>query len=167
MIDPFNNLWIGTNEGLAGFDGSNWQTFNVLNSGLPNNIVVCMSIDVDGNKWIGTYNGLAVFNENGIVSIDEKEIFQETIPSGYHLSQNYPNPFNPSTTIEFDLPKTSEVTLKIYNILGEEVTTLLSTSLLSGSYKYEWDASGLASGVYLYRLEAADFVRTRKMILMK
>jgi hypothetical protein len=88
-------------------------------------------------------------------------------PLAFSLKQNYPNPFNPRTTIAFDIPKTSQVTLKIYNILGEEVTTLLSASLLSGSYKYEWDASSLASGVYLYRLEAEKYVETRKMVLLK
>jgi hypothetical protein len=85
----------------------------------------------------------------------------------YRLSPNYPNPFNPITTIEFDLPKTSEVTLRIFNILGEEVATIVSDRLSTGSYSYEWDASELASGVYLYRLEAEGFVQTRKMILMK
>jgi hypothetical protein len=93
--------------------------------------------------------------------------FETMMPSEFSLSQNYPNPFNPSTIIEFDLPKTSEVTLKIFNILGQEVATLLSASLLSGSYEVEWDASRFASGVYLYRLQATDYVETRKMILMR
>jgi hypothetical protein len=83
----------------------------------------------------------------------------------YQLSQNYPNPFNPSTTIEFDLPKTSNVTLKILNILGEEVAKLVSDNLSAGSYSYEWNASNLASGVYLYRLQVGDYVVMRKMIL--
>ncbi len=85
----------------------------------------------------------------------------------FRLKQNYPNPFNPSTTIEFDLPKTSKVTLKIFNILGEEVATLVSERLSAGSYSYEWDAPNLASGVYLYRLQAGDYIETRKMVLMK
>ena len=89
------------------------------------------------------------------------------VTQSFALSQNYPNPFNPSTTIEFDLPKTSEVNLKIFNILGEEVTTLVSDRLSAGSYSYEWDASKLASGVYLYRLQAGNYVETRKMVLMK
>jgi hypothetical protein len=84
-----------------------------------------------------------------------------------HLYGNYPNPFNPITTIEFDLKKAGKVSLKIFNILGEEIATLLSASLFSGSYKYKWDASGLASGVYLYRLQAGDYVKTRKMVLMR
>jgi hypothetical protein len=95
-------------------------------------------------------------------------IYEESeIPEEFHLSQNYPNPFNPSTTIEFDLPKTSETTLKIFNVLGEEVVTLVSEKLPAGSYSYDWDANQLASGVYLYRLQAGDYVETRKMVLMR
>jgi hypothetical protein len=93
----------------------------------------------------------------------------------YVLHQNYPNPFNPTTTIEFDLPKSSEISLKIFNILGEEVATLVSDRLSVGSYSYEWDASNHASGVYLYRLQVGDpsqgvgqgYVETRKMVLMR
>jgi predicted deacetylase len=88
-------------------------------------------------------------------------------PAGMILKQNYPNPFNPVTTIEFTLPQGGFVSLKVYNLLGQEVATLLSASLLSGRYEYEWDASGLASGVYLYKLEAGDYVDVRKMILLK
>ncbi len=97
------------------------------------------------------------------------------IPEYFELKQNYPNPFNPSTTIEFNLPKTSQVSLKIFNILGEEVATLVSDRLTAGSYSYEWSRpAGMASGVFLYRLsvgslsgEAEGFVETRKMILMR
>jgi hypothetical protein len=96
-----------------------------------------------------------------------KPYSERSIPAGLQLFQNYPNPFNPVTTFMFDLPKTSRVTLKVYNILGEEVETLLSASLLSGSYSYHWDASRMASGIYLYRLEADDQVRTGKMVLMR
>jgi hypothetical protein len=86
----------------------------------------------------------------------------------YQLSQNYPNPFNPTTTIKFDLPKTRNVTLKIFNILGEEVATLVSDRLTSGSHTYEWSRpAGMASGVYMYRLQAEEFVETRKMVLMR
>jgi N-acetylneuraminic acid mutarotase len=95
------------------------------------------------------------------------EHFLAGYPKAFLLHQNYPNPFNPSTTIEFDLPKTSEVTLKVFNILGEEVATLVSDRLTTGSYSYGWDAGRLASGVYLYRLAAGDYVETRRMLLMK
>jgi hypothetical protein len=86
---------------------------------------------------------------------------------GWQLFQNYPNPFNPTTTIEFSLPQSGFVSLKIYNILGEEVAVLVSEKLNAGQYKYEWDASSLVSGVYLYELTAAGFVQTRKMVLLK
>ena len=98
-----------------------------------------------------------------VLFMDQKPV----LISGYKLHQNYPNPFNPTTTLEFDLPKTSQVSLKIFNILGEEVATLVSDKLSAGSYAYEWDASKYASGVYLYRLKAGDYVETRKMVLMR
>jgi photosystem II stability/assembly factor-like uncharacterized protein len=88
-------------------------------------------------------------------------------PEGFELLQNYPNPFNPSTTIEFALPKSAFVTLKVYNLLGEEVATLVAEQRSAGIHKFNWDARGLASGVYLYRLEAGEFVETRKLILMR
>ncbi|MEJ2637453.1 MAG: T9SS type A sorting domain-containing protein, partial [Calditrichia bacterium] len=89
------------------------------------------------------------------------------ISRSYALFQNYPNPFNPTTTIELALPHSGFATLKIYNILGEEVATLVSERLTAGKYKYEWDAGGLASGVYLYRIETGSFIETRKLILLK
>jgi hypothetical protein len=78
-----------------------------------------------------------------------------------------PNPFNPSTTIEFALLKPSFVILKIYNLLGEEVATLAAEKLPAGKHQRVWEAKGLASGVYLYRLEAGEFVETKKLILLR
>lgn len=86
---------------------------------------------------------------------------------GFELMQNYPNPFNPTTTIEFALPHSGFATLTIYNILGEEVAMLVSQKLAAGKYKYEWDAGDLPSGVYMYRIEAESFQKTKKLILMK
>jgi hypothetical protein len=89
------------------------------------------------------------------------------IPQSYFLAQNYPNPFNPTTTIEFALLKSAFVTLKVYNLLGEEVATLVAEQRTAGINKLNWDASGLASGVYLYRLEVGKFVQTNKLILLR
>jgi len=89
------------------------------------------------------------------------------LPSGFNLTQNYPNPFNPTTTIEFLIPKTGYINLKIYNVLGQEISTLVSEKLTTGSYKYNWNAGHLASGVYYYKLEAGGFIKTKKLILMK
>jgi alpha-glucosidase (family GH31 glycosyl hydrolase) len=91
----------------------------------------------------------------------------QKISGDFRLYQNYPNPFNPVTTIEFTIPQTGFVSLKVYNLLGEEVATLLSASLLSGSYKYEWNARGLASGVYFYRLDANNHLEIKKCLLLK
>ncbi|MCU0644381.1 MAG: T9SS type A sorting domain-containing protein, partial [bacterium] len=85
----------------------------------------------------------------------------------FELRQNYPNPFNPTTTIEFAIPKSAFVTLNIYNLLGEEIATLVAEQRTAGIHRVNWDAKGLASGVYLYRLEAGEFVRTKKLILMR
>ena len=88
-------------------------------------------------------------------------------PVGFELDQNYPNPFNPSTTIEFSIPQQSFVTLKVYDLLGREVASLVNKELQSGSYKTQFNASNLASGVYLYRLNADGFIQTKKLMLMK
>ena len=89
------------------------------------------------------------------------------LPISYDLYQNYPNPFNPSTTIKFSVPKESNVNLSIYNVLGELVSTLVNEQLKSGYHQYEFDASNLASGVYIYRIKAGDFVETKKMVLLR
>jgi len=92
------------------------------------------------------------------------------IPDKFALSQNYPNPFNPSTTIQYDLPENGQVTLTIYNTLGQSVATLVNQKQEAGSYEFKFNASALASGVYLYRLHVQgvnDFTLTKKMLLMK
>jgi hypothetical protein len=92
---------------------------------------------------------------------------ESPLPMAYSLEQNYPNPFNPTTTIEFALPKQAKVTLKVYNLLGQEVATLVNGTLGAGRYTSEFDAAKLASGTYIYRLSADDFIKTSKMLLIK
>lgn len=83
------------------------------------------------------------------------------------LSQNYPNPFNPSTKINFSIPKAGFVTLKVYDMLGREVKTLVSDQLTAGEYVSEFDGALLSSGTYFYRIQAGDFVETKRMVLVK
>jgi hypothetical protein len=92
---------------------------------------------------------------------------QQAIPTSFNLDQNYPNPFNPATTIKFSLPEAIYVTLSIYNALGQKVTELVNTNLEAGRYSYQWDASNLASGMYIYELRTNKFVSIKKMILIK
>jgi len=83
------------------------------------------------------------------------------------LEQNYPNPFNPSTTIRYQLPVASEVKLEVYDVLGKKIATLVNERQSAGSYQVVWNASGLSSGTYFYRLQAGTFTQTKKMILVK
>lgn len=91
----------------------------------------------------------------------------DAIPTEFALEQNYPNPFNPSTVIEFALPKDSKVTLKIFNMLGQEVALLVNGTYKAGFHKVRFDASRLTTGVYFYQITADNFVSTKKMLLMK
>ena len=85
----------------------------------------------------------------------------------YGLSQNFPNPFNPSTIINYQLPKDSRVTIKIYDILGKDITTLVNDYKSAGRYSVEFNAENLPSGIYFYELKANDFVTSKKMLLVK
>ncbi|MFH0735499.1 MAG: T9SS type A sorting domain-containing protein [bacterium] len=87
--------------------------------------------------------------------------------NSFILNQNYPNPFNPSTTFSFSLPEKEFVTLKIYDVLGKEITTLVNEELNAGSYKNDWNAANLSSGIYFYRLQAGKFSETKKLMLVK
>ena len=94
-------------------------------------------------------------------------VVEVSTPFTYNLSQNYPNPFNPSSTIAWQLKNDGLVTIKVYDQLGKEVATLVNEEKAAGSYEIEFNASSLASGVYYYRINAGNFVDTKKMILMK
>jgi|WetSurMetagenome_2_1015567.scaffolds.fasta_scaffold03552_4 parallel beta-helix repeat protein len=96
-----------------------------------------------------------------------KENAKELLPTEYTLYQNYPNPFNPTTTIKYDLPYASDVSLIIYDILGRKVKELVSTKQSAGKYEIQFDASNLASGIYIYQLIADKFISSKKMILLK
>ena len=102
---------------------------------------------------------------NVVVSIDER--IYTSIPNEFALMPNFPNPFNPMTNISYSLPVSGDVTLIIYNLLGEEVTRLVDGFRAAGEYNSTWDASNFASGIYFYRLQAGDFVQTRKIMLLK
>jgi len=100
---------------------------------------------------------------------NETDVRHQTsnIPNEFALEQNYPNPFNPSTVIKYQIPISGHVTLKIYNVLGQEVKTLVDEIQDAGYKSTEWNATGFASGVYFYRLHANDFIETKKLLLMK
>lgn len=130
----------------------------------------------NGNFTIPTVNALLTLGHDGLGIGDRRwtgqltgirEINNGQIPSDFSLSQNYPNPFNPQTKIQFTLAKASNVSLIVYNVVGEEVAQLVNEFKNSGSFEYTFDSAGLSSGVYFYTLKTANFVSTKKMIVMK
>ena len=109
-----------------------------------------------------------------ITSIQEQNGIEVSVPKGFKLEQNYPNPFNPSTKIRYTIPRSTEyysvlqnVTLKIYDILGNEIETLVNEAKSPGTYEITWNATGLPSGVYFYQLNTGEFIETKKMVLLR
>jgi len=172
-FDPYKNLiWIGSGVYLdpfiAKYDGSDWTFYDDTNSPI-NSIVNKIVVDNYSNKWICTFDqGLLEFNENGIISEIEACKLNKL---KYTLDQNYPNPFNPNTKIRYQLPNAGNVVLKVFNVLGREVATLLDEYRNVGSYEIEFKSTvgshQMANGVYFYRLQVGDYIETKKMILLK
>jgi len=113
----------------------------------------------------------AAFTTNIITDVEDDER-GDILPYLFELSQNYPNPFNPVTTIEYSVPTRSEVTIEVFNVLGQKVRTLVDEVKSSGSYRIEWDGvddagRSVSTGVYLYRFQAGEIVQTKKMLLLK
>ncbi|MCB0265176.1 MAG: T9SS type A sorting domain-containing protein [Calditrichaeota bacterium] len=123
--------------------------------------VVSIEVKIFKNQYLFWVDTLYIDTMVGLEPADGQ------IPDEYKLSQNYPNPFNPGTTIEFALPYSGWVTLKIYNALGQEVAVLVAENMVAGTYKYDWNASGLSSGVYFYRLETGEFSATKKLLFLQ
>jgi len=114
-----------------------------------------------------------MFNTNGeVISQGTKEITLKPVPQEFALHQNYPNPFNPVTTINYDLPQQSHVNLMIYDILGREVVKLVSKEIPAGYQSVIWNTRNsfgqpVSAGIYFYQIQTKDFVKTRKMVLLK
>lgn len=134
------------------------------------------TVAFDGLEMNQGNNTIEIDDVNGSVALDFVEIFRVgtptsaralELPEGFTLGQNYPNPFNPTTSIHFTLPYTADVTLQVYNILGQRVATLAEGSFNSGTHTVNFDASRLSSGVYLYRLNTGSHTAVRKMMLVK
>jgi hypothetical protein len=122
------------------------------------------SVSRGGILTLGTFAVGKFKNVADIVGVERNE---KGVPTQFSVSQNYPNPFNPTTTIQYSVSSTQYVSLKVYDVLGRELSTLVSEVKPPGTYTVKWDAHGLASGIYFYRLEAAQFTETRKLVLLR
>ncbi|NOS85594.1 MAG: T9SS type A sorting domain-containing protein [Ignavibacteria bacterium] len=143
--------------------GASWITQNLPQSGVSVRDVEFASVNrgiilCSGGKIMKTTTGGEIL---GIQAVGNN------IPKEFGVSQNYPNPFNPSTQIRIDITRTAYVRLVVYDQLGREIEQLVNNELNPGSYEYDWNASGYPSGIYFYKLQAGEFVETKKMILVK
>jgi hypothetical protein len=179
---PFFYLVAGERGGVGGYSDSTFvfNTVSNLWQQIIDNKPVAMS-----NMWAGVavkvvndtvklfvpggYSGVAnaAFDVLGCGGTITKVKNVSTVPADYSLSQNYPNPFNPATKINFSIPKSGFVTLKVFDMLGREVANLISAEKQAGSYIVDFNASYLSSGVYFYKLEVNGFVDIKKMMLIK
>jgi len=122
----------------------------------------------DENVLLGIYSyRLKQIDYDGTYEYSDIVSVEVGIPNEFGLEQNYPNPFNPATTIKYLIPQLSNVVIKVIDILGNEIATLVNEEKPAGSYEVEFNATGLPSGIYFYRLQAGSFVETKKMVLMK
>jgi predicted phosphodiesterase len=148
-LDTFGRDWPHITKSVAAFHYSKVE--------INDKELAFKAIDLNGRT-------LDSFNiSKTATSVDDNK----TVPAEYSLDQNYPNPFNPSTKISFALPVSSQVRIKVYSITGEVVANVLNTTLEAGHHEVEFDGSKLASGVYIYRIEAGSFIKERKMMILK
>ncbi len=166
--DDSGNVVVGAGNGIYRLEDSvdHWLWFGY---GMPSTFVISLSISPLGFVFAGTQD-YGLFKSAG--PIGTRVLPAEPPPPDneiveYTLFQNYPNPFNPSTTIGYALPQRSSVTLSVFNILGQHVTTLVDGEVEAGYHEVQFDATGLASGVYLYRLESGVFTQTRKLCVIR
>jgi photosystem II stability/assembly factor-like uncharacterized protein len=158
-----NSGWVASNSGRicrTTNGGESWSLESDMND---RPLFGIRFAGLQGGWAVG--GGGAILHFNGVTS-SVPEDDKADVPMQIVLSQNYPNPFNPSTTIKYELPTRSHVTLTVFNTLGQQVATLVEGEMEAGFHQAVFDASGLASGVYLYRLQAGSFVETRKLVLV-
>ena len=167
-IKYFDTLRVSRKFDMPGFEGQTIQIY-AKNLGLINYTFQIFTNVTWGSLKGCVINGV-VYGDTGLVGIKQ---ISNKVPDVFSLHQNYPNPFNPVTKIMFDIPLDSRIrgndiiTLKIYDALGKEVTTLINEQLKTGTYQAEWDGTSYPSGVYFYKLITADYTETRKMVLIK
>ena len=147
------------------FSTDGGKTWSPADDGLTDNSVGCLLVS-DSDLVAGTW-GTSVWRWPLSQLLTAVRPIVNQVPIAFNLAQNYPDPFNPTTVIEYTIPKDYHVTLKIYEVLGQEVKTLVNQDQRVGRYSVNFNGSRLASGVYFYRLVAGNHVITKKMLMIK
>ncbi|HEY4612042.1 MAG TPA: T9SS type A sorting domain-containing protein, partial [Bacteroidota bacterium] len=162
-INSQGDVFAGTESGIYRWvnNSGNWSD---ANSGLGNVYVRSVIVTPGGHVLAGTAGSGIFRTVNPTTSV---ESVAATTPTRFSLEQNYPNPFNPRTNVGFRVAERGFVTLKVFDLLGKEIATLVSEELSAGTYSIPWDASSLPSGVYLYRLQTGAYTETKKALLVK
>jgi hypothetical protein len=161
------SIFAGINGGGVYFSTNNGGSWAMENTGLGDWNVQSLAV-TDSSLFAGTQNvSGGIWRRPLSEMITSAENHSSDLQPQYSLKQNWPNPFNPSTTISFNIRTRSYVTLRVFDIIGREVTTLVSNVLSAGPHSYQWDPHDLPSGVYFYRLQAGSFVETRKLMLLR
>jgi photosystem II stability/assembly factor-like uncharacterized protein len=162
FASPTTGYAVGVGEVLKTTDGgTTW--INVTDSTVVKGTLSSVGVDKSGNPWVGGSGGV-IYTTAPLVAVNP----HPGLPVEFSLDQNYPNPFNPGTVISFALPQSARVEIKVYDLLGRLVATLLDgETLAAGEHQRHFDGSHLASGVYLYTVKAGDVMRTRQMLLLK
>ena len=175
-VNPLNNseiklFWgrgaITDSVSMTNSGGSNWTADIPGNGDTATYVYYIKAADTQGRDAFSPGTAPAQLHSFIAASSITNIISNGTIPLTFALQQNYPNPFNPATKINFDIPVQSMVSIKIFDMSGREIKEMINTGLAAGSYSVSFDGSGLASGVYYYRIEAGSFIETRKMLLIK
>lgn len=171
VTDADNTLWIGTSEGIARFNGIDWKLYhdelsdmNVFYS------MTCSALDNDNLLWFGNSSEVIVF-ENGVLkasngAITSVDTDNLTKPAPFSLA-NYPNPFNATTTISFTLPSAGYTDITVFSSTGQKIDTLVAEWLSDGTHAVQWNADGIASGIYLYRMTAHGKTVVHKTMFIK
>jgi hypothetical protein len=165
MVTLGTTLFAGTLGGGVFLSTNNGTSWTAVNTGLTGTAVYALA--VSGTTLVAGTDGSGVWRRPLSEMITDVAQGGSDIPTAYALQQNYPNPFNPNTTIEYELPKSSMVKLIVYDLLGREVSVLVNERRDAGVHEVNFDGSNLASGVYLCRLTAGDFVQSRKLAILK
>ncbi|MBP9582503.1 MAG: T9SS type A sorting domain-containing protein [Ignavibacterium sp.] len=172
LVNSATNIVVGT------FDNVTYDKNNVSKYDNPSYLVDCSGIE-SGNYYLRLFTSVNEDVNLFVSDIQRDDVVLEKsnllvrnfkgegIPTVYDLAQNFPNPFNPSTTIRYQIPQDGIVTLKIYDILGSEVATLVNEQKAAGKYEINFNASNFASGVYIYKIQAGSFNSSKKLMLLK